>query len=153
MLRHAVMKGASWRGILPRETLSVSPIVAELMHLPFSVWVFSPSKWDFLICLNEAHPKGCNFSTLSSAATLPYSINFSQCFDVAGTQHVRWIKFDGWDQTRGISSAFIEPLFCKNLTPQEHPLSHLLADSLWWLKSAISAARTLADGPRLLQLL
>ena len=37
MLRHAVMKGASWRGILPRETLSVSPVVAELMHVPFFV--------------------------------------------------------------------------------------------------------------------
>ena len=64
-------------------------------------------------------PKKSNFSSIffRLLLPLPYSINFSQCFDVAGTQHVRWIKFDGWDQTRGISSAFIEPHFCKNFTP------------------------------------
>ena len=83
-----------------------------------------------LFCLNVlsikvgfsymSHPKGCNFSSIffRLLLPLPYSINFSQCFDVAGTQHVRWIKFDGWDQTRGISSAFIEPHFCKNFTPK-----------------------------------
>ena len=85
-----------------------------------------------LFCLNVlsikvgfsymSHPKGCNFSSIffRLLLPLPYSINFSQCFDVAGTQRVRWIKFDGSDQTRGISSAFIEPHF---FHPQEHPLS------------------------------
>ena len=43
-----------------------------------------------------------------------YSINFSQCFDMAGTQHVRSTIFDGfrprWSKT------FIKPHFCKNFT-------------------------------------
>ena len=39
--------------------------------------------------------RATTFPPLFSAATLPCSINFSQCFDVAGTQYVRWIKFDG----------------------------------------------------------
>ena len=69
MLRHAVMKGAFWRGRLPRETLSVSPIVAELMHVPFSVWMFSPSKWDFLICLIQ---RDATFPPFFSACSYLY---------------------------------------------------------------------------------
>ena len=49
----------------------------------------------YFLYLKQADPKATTCPPLFSAATLPCSINFSQCFDVAGTQYVRWIKFDG----------------------------------------------------------